>query len=627
MSNGQSIELLRGFMDDVSILVKSVPHAQIALLRTKTVVGWARMKLKPSKSRSLVLQRGKCMDVQPFEVDGSVIQLLQREPLRTLGRVYDTSISDRHCQSEFKVKLVGGLETLDRCKAKGLMKLWALHHILLLQVRWDIMVYELPLYFIETLEQTVSKFIRKWLGVSKSLLTVALYSKETPCPLPFQSLVHLFKSTKVGSQVQLEESAHKEVRDCTAPSSSGRKWKLYEVLVSKAGDEVNEQGQMLDQTRKCKLWKKCSGDSDFEIGAVRQCRVRLQASRFVGRERQGRLGLDFAGGEDGGRRATLTQRQELVRGVREEMEEAYLLKAVDSALQGKWTKWRGYNQRVLSWRSLSYGDPKLVRFGIGCTYDTLASPANLERWGLSSTNDCCLCGVSPCTVSHILSGCNVALGQGRYRYRHHCVLKVICHHIGAFINNRTNVEPVSERGIHFVVAGTKGRRQKKLSKLSGLLYWAQDWTLIADLKKRLVFPRHIVDLRPDKELRPDIVIYSDVKKVVIMIELTCPCEENFDKRHKYKLWKYNGLLGDCRSAGLSAHLFAIEVGARGYTAQSLTACLRSLRLRNRFLGSCLSDAGDEALRSSFWLWFLREKEVWGKVGFSERPPARPDPIL
>ena len=91
MSNGQSIELLRGFMDDVSILVKSVPLAQIALLRTKTVVEWARMKLKPSKSRSLVLQRGKCMDVQPFEVDGSVIPSLQREPLRPLGRVYDTS--------------------------------------------------------------------------------------------------------------------------------------------------------------------------------------------------------------------------------------------------------------------------------------------------------------------------------------------------------------------------------------------------------------------------------------------------------------------------------------------------------------------------------------------------------
>ena len=79
-----------------------------------------------------------------------------------------------------------------------------------------------------------------------------------------------------------------------------------------------------------------------------------------------------------------------------------------------------------------------------------------------------------------------------------------------------------------------------------------------------------------------------------------------------------------RNRGWSVHLFAVEVGARGYTAQSLTACLRALGFRNRPLSSCLSDAGDEALCSSFWIWFLREKEVWGKVGFLEWP-VRPNP--
>ena len=60
----------------------------------------------------------------------------------------------------------------------------------------------------------------------------------------------------------------------------------------------------------------------------------------------------------------------------------------------------------------------------------------------------------------------------------------------------------------------------------------------------------------------------------------------------------------------------MEVGARGYTALSLTACLRALGFRNLLLRSCLSDVGDEALRRSFWIWFLREKEVWGRVGCS-----------
>ena len=99
MSNGNRIELLRGFMDDVSILTKSVPLAKKALTRTEVAVEWARMKLKPGKSRSLVMQKGRSMNVEPFVVGaesvdgelvgGEVIPTLQRKPLRTLGRIYD----------------------------------------------------------------------------------------------------------------------------------------------------------------------------------------------------------------------------------------------------------------------------------------------------------------------------------------------------------------------------------------------------------------------------------------------------------------------------------------------------------------------------------------------------------
>ena len=124
---------------------------------------------------------------------------------------------------------------------------------------------------------------------------------------------------------------------------------------------------------------------------------------------------------------------------------------------------------------------QLVRFCIGCTDDTLASTANRKHWGLSSTNDCCLCGVEPCTIAHILSGCRVSLGQGRYKYRHDGLLSIISHHIAAFINNRAKVESVSETVIHFVASGARVRRQRKPSELSGLLFWAQDWIFLGDL--------------------------------------------------------------------------------------------------------------------------------------------------
>ena len=92
---GNLIEVLRGFMDDLSILTTTVPMLNMALERTNKALNWARMQLKPSKSRSLVMQRGKVLDIEPFFVDGTKIPGLQKEPLRTLGRVYDCSISDK----------------------------------------------------------------------------------------------------------------------------------------------------------------------------------------------------------------------------------------------------------------------------------------------------------------------------------------------------------------------------------------------------------------------------------------------------------------------------------------------------------------------------------------------------
>ena len=146
--------------------------------------------------------------------------------------------------------------------------------------------------------------------------------------------------------------------------------------------------------------------------------------------------------------------------------------------------------------------------------------------------------------------------------------------------------------------------------VSGLLLKTTHWIFLSDLGKRLKFPPEIVETR----LRPDIVIYSHAIKVIIMVELTCPCEENFQVRNSDKLMRYTDLKVACEEKGWDTHLFAVEVGARGYTAQSLSSCLRALGLRNRPLRSCLNEAGDEALRTSFWLWILREKTSWEQWG-------------
>ena len=52
----------------------------------------------------------------------------------------------------------------------------------------------------------------------------------------------------------------------------------------------------------------------------------------------------------------------------------------------------------------------------------------------------------------------------------------------------------------------------------GILH--QDW----DLDSNYCFPIHIVFI----QLRPDITIFSNALRSVILIELTCPCEETWN---------------------------------------------------------------------------------------------------
>ena len=58
------------------------------------------------------------------------------------------------------------------------------------------------------------------------------------------------------------------------------------------------------------------------------------------------------------------------------------------------------------------------------------------------------------------------------------------------------------------------------------------------------------------------------------------------------------------------HLFAIEVGVRGYAACSLRTCLSKLGFTHRSLRRIIKKASDSALRCSFWIWLKREDDEW-----------------
>ena len=105
--------VLHAFMDDISLMTTSTPASKIALQITVVSLKWARMKLKPQKSRSLVIKGGKCIDEQTFQVAGEIIPSIQKELLKTLGRFYNSSVPDRQAQDDLTKKIKELVQEID----------------------------------------------------------------------------------------------------------------------------------------------------------------------------------------------------------------------------------------------------------------------------------------------------------------------------------------------------------------------------------------------------------------------------------------------------------------------------------------------------------------------------------
>ena len=314
LSNKKEIEVVRGFMDDVSILGRSVPEIKHALLRTNQVLKWSRMMLKPTKSRSLVMQKGRVMLVEPFVVDGQVIPCIQKEPLKTLGRYFDFTITDRKARDDLKDKLLAGIKYINRSLLTSFMKLWVLHHLLVPQIQWQLMVYEMSTAWVTKLEVTMNKVIRKWLGVSKSLSDVALYCTEVPCPLPFKSLSSIFKTAKSNVFLQLKDSRDTQVRE----NASAVDVKMKEPISKLIG----------------------------------RAESRISIKEIIGDGQIGRGGLGLVQKRSTPQHGTKEYRKEVISMIKKEEDEKLFIKAVQQGVQGRWTVWKEFVKRDLSWKSL-----------------------------------------------------------------------------------------------------------------------------------------------------------------------------------------------------------------------------------------------------------------------------------
>ena len=213
---------------------------------------------------------------------------------------------------------------------------------------------------------------------------------------------------------------------------------------------------------------------------------------------------------------------------------------------------------------------------------------------------CILCSKDVCTTAHILGVCKVSLQQGRYPFRHDTVLREVIELLKTFILNIKHTVPISPKSsIKFVRKGTKVPRKR--TPPVGILHHTSDWILLADLNKTYRFPAHIAFA----QLRPDITVFSNSLRKVILIELTCPCEENMESWHSTKINKFSALKTIIKSKGWWVELFAVEFGATGYCSKSVSCCFKKLVFNNKVIRSTIKKLSKSSMVCSFCIWLAR----------------------
>ena len=126
-----------------------------------------------------------------------------------------------------------------------------------------------------------------------------------------------------------------------------------------------------------------------------------------------------------------------------------------------------------------------------------------------------------------------------------------------------------------------------------------------------VFPANVA-LTQD---RPDIVLVSETLRRVVLVELTLPCEENFEFWHHKKQEKDIPIKAQAGTKGWGVNIFAVEVEPQGFSANST---LRRLGFGSKDCRTITKALADIAMKASFAIYLSRESRVWDPIPLIEK---------
>ncbi|XP_062888558.1 uncharacterized protein LOC134337458 [Mobula hypostoma] len=227
---GQRLPPIRAYMDDITILTTTVPCTKRLLEKRHQNVTWVRMKIKPSKCRSISIVKGQVTDKR-FHIDGTPVPTVSEMPVKSLGQWYDAKLKDTEQFKQLKKDTITYIARINKTWLPGKLKLWCFQFGILPRLMWPLTVYEIPISKVEKLERMISTHVEQWLGLTRCLGPVGLYGNGK-LELPIASLVEEFKCTIARLVMTLTESEDTVIRTAASHVAMGRKWTPSEAIQS-----------------------------------------------------------------------------------------------------------------------------------------------------------------------------------------------------------------------------------------------------------------------------------------------------------------------------------------------------------------------------------------------------------
>jgi hypothetical protein len=572
--------LIAAYADDLEIITHTPEQNQELLTVSESWFLWTRgMRMKPPKCVGFAAKRftrpSKFIPItshtySPYDpqlcIYGHTILAIGDSSFKYLGKLVhaiDGATKDMRLVRESVLKWITLIDTTPLLNAH---RIWLYSNYLVAKISWWLTVSECKLFFCRKLDQAVLPFLKKWGGIPKPGNTAILFCGTHSRPgLNARTITATWQAMQVVKCRLLQTSAdprsnfiyqEQSNREHASHSHS------FTPTVSLASITARTQ-------------QPSSNPQRLGLGAHQDTqKVKMSASRY------------FADQDNHKRLSHLQTLQ----------------------MQGKWAEWDARSNRDLTWQKLLYGmTDSMLKWCLNAPNNSLPTWDNLRRWSQSKLElRCKVCGKDGPTLSHVLNGCVSALNQGRYNWRHDSVLNVIFTSLVTFTQSITTP---STSLISFVRAGEKDSQKPTQSqRRPGILPKAADWVLLHDSRSCLApFPSHIAITNK----RPDIALYSESLHNIVLIELTCPIEDNIEGTYaSSKKGRYADLVRECVANGWETHLFTVVVGSRGYCAGSIRDCLLELGMDKSLANKTVQDASSTASRCSYFIYTRRNVKEW-----------------